>query len=64
MLVPKKDLIIEEIDGQNYCHYKYLVYDDKKKEFITNRVFKNYDTQEECQKMIDYFNSFSIYKVS
>lgn len=64
MLAPKRDFIMEEIDGQNYCSYKYLVYDDKRKEFVTNKFFKTYDTEEECQKMIDYFNSFSIYKAS
>ena len=64
MLVPKRDFIMEEIDGQNYCHYKYLVYDDKKKDFVRNKFFQTYETEEECKKVIDYFNSFSIYKAS
>lgn len=64
MLVPKKDFIIEEIDGQNYGHYKYLVYDEKKGEFITNKFFKTYATEADCKKVIDYFNSFSIYNAS
>ena len=64
MLVPKERLILEERDEQQYCVTKYFVYDTDDCAFVENRAFTHYDTKEECQKVIDFFNSFSIVKVS
>jgi len=64
MLVPKERLILEEREGQQYCVSKYFVYDTDDCAFVENRFFKQYDTKEDCRKAIDYFNSFSIVKVS
>jgi hypothetical protein len=62
MLVPKKRLIIETRDEQDYCVTKYSVYDTDDCAFVENKAFGNYETAEECQKDIDLFNSFSIVK--
>ena len=62
MLIPKKRLLMEERDGENYCVAKYSVYDTDECGFLENKVFGIYETEEECQHDINYFNSFSIVK--
>ena len=64
MLIPKESLILEDRDGQQYCVTKLFVYDTDDCAFVENKFFTQYDTKEECQKAIEYFNSFSIIKVS
>lgn len=60
MLIPKQRLHTEDRDGQPYCVVKYSVWDTDDCAYVENRFFKYYDTKEECQKEIDFFNSFSI----
>lgn len=62
MLKPKKRLVMEDRDGQDYCVAKWSVYDTDECGFIENKIFTIYETEEECQKAIDYFNSFSVVK--
>lgn len=64
MLIPKKRYVIEERDDQDYLVTKYSVYDTDECGFIENKIFGVYETEEECQKDIDNFNSFKIVKVS
>lgn len=62
MLRPKKRLVIVTRDDQDYCEMKWSVYDTDACGFIENKVFGIYETEEECQKDINQFNSFSIVK--
>lgn len=64
MLIPKQRLTLEDRDGQQYCTTKYCVWDTDDCAFVENKFFKQYDTKEDCQQDIKYFNSFSIVKVS
>ena len=64
MLIPKLRLHTAEIDGQEVCVTKYYVYDTDECGFIENRTFTFYDTEDECQKAIDFFNSFEVVKIS
>lgn len=64
MLIPKSRLITNRDSGELQCEVKFSVYDTDECGFILNRVFDVYDTKEECQKAIDFYNSFSIVKVS
>jgi hypothetical protein len=43
---------------------KYCVWDTEKNDYIINVTFAFYDTQEECQEAIDWFNSLAVIKVS
>lgn len=60
MLIPRKRFVTETIDGQDYCSYKYSVYDTDECGFIENKFLTIFNTEEECQKAIDEFNSFHI----
>ena len=62
MLKPKSRLVIEDRNGQDYCTTKYSVYDTDECGFIENKIFGIYETEEECQREIDNFNSFSLVK--
>ena len=64
MLVPKQDISLIEIDGQDYSVSCYMVYDTDAHEFVENRTFSAYKTKEECQQDIDFFNSFDVIKAS
>ena len=64
MLIPKARLHTEENNNEQVCVVKYYVWDTDECGFIVNRVFSFYDTKDECQKAIDFYNSFSIVKVS
>lgn len=64
MLVPKERLVLEERDEQQYCTTKFFVYDTDDCAFVENRFFTQYESKEDCKKAIDFFNSFSIVKVS
>lgn len=60
MLIPKQRLIIETRDEQDYCEVRYSVYDTDDCAFVENRAFGNYETAEECQKVIDFFKGCSL----
>lgn len=64
MLIPKVGLYEYEVDGQMYVCQKYYVYDTDKDIIVKNRSFGVYDSPQECQKDIDFFNSFEVIKVS
>lgn len=64
MLIPRSRLVNCRDSGKLQCGVKFSVYDTDKCEYIMNRVFDIYDTKEECQKEIDFYNSFSIVDVS
>lgn len=63
MFIPKQRLYNDAAEGDFHCTVKYSVYDTDDCAFVLNKVFSVYDTKEECQKLIDLFNSFSIVKV-
>lgn len=64
MLVPKLRLYTDNTKEEPDTTLKYFVWDDKKSEYVTNRVFSFYDTEDECKEAIDWFNSLSIVKAS
>lgn len=64
MLIPKERLHVEEKDEEQYCTTKFYVWDTDDCAYVENRIFSYYNTKEECQKAIDFFNSFKLVKVS
>ena len=62
MLIPRAKLYTETQNDEKYCTVKYFVWSEEDCGYIENRFFTHYDTKEECQNAIDYFNSFSIIK--
>ena len=64
MLVPKQRLHNSNIYGNIVCTIKYYVWDTEKKDYVENSTFSFYDTKEECQEAIDWFNSLAVIKVS
>lgn len=65
MLVPKLRLVTVEMDnGERKCCCLYCVWDTEKEDYVQTVYFSNYTTEKECQKAIDFFNSFKIVKVS
>lgn len=62
MLIPKSRLVMENREGQDYCVTKFSVYDTDECGFVENKAFTTYDTKEDCQKAIDFYNSFSVVK--
>lgn len=64
MLIAKERLFVEEKDEEQYCTTKFFVWDTDECAYVENKFFSHYDTKEECQAAIDFFNGFSIVKVS
>lgn len=64
MLVPKQRIMTIEKDGQDYGIYCYMVYDTDECGFVENRTFSMYETKEECQADIDFFNSLNVVQAS
>lgn len=64
MLIPKAGLYEYELDGQTYTVQKYFVFDTEKDAFVNNRSFGAYDTPQDCQRDIDFYNSFEVVKIS
>lgn len=64
MLIPKMRLHKEEVSDENVCSMRYYVYDTDDCAYVVNRFFTHYETREECQKQIDFYNSFKVVKVS
>ena len=64
MLVPRSRLINNRDSGKLKCEVKFSVYDTDECGFIINRVFDVYNTKEECQAAINFYNSFSIVNAS
>ena len=60
MLMPKLKLYSE---GDNTT-LKYFVWDSDTYEYSINNTFTHYETKDECQEVIDFFNSLSIIKAS
>lgn len=63
MLVPKLRLHTEGEPNNRHCTCKYCVYDTEKKGFVESRVFSFYETEQECQEAIDWFNDLDVIKV-
>ena len=64
MLVPKLRLRSEIVDGEEQLNLKYFVWDSEKNDFIINNTLSHFDTADECQEAIDWFNSLSVIKAS
>ena len=64
MFVPKARLCPVLKDDQVYYVEKYYVWDTDNCGFVENRSLSQYDTKEECQEAIDFYNSLSVIKVS
>ena len=64
MLIPKERLHLESKDEEQYCVTKYYVWDTDDCAFVENRYFTFYNSKEDCQAAIDFFNSFKLVKVS
>ena len=62
MLIPKQRLHTEDRNGQSYCVVKYYIWDTDDCGYIENKAFSFYDTKEECQKQIVFYNGFSVIK--
>lgn len=61
MLIPKLNVVLVKMDdGQDLCTTKFCVYDTEKQEFVESKFFTNYESREECQSDIDFFNSMNV----
>ncbi len=64
MLIPRLKLCTEvDKDGNKIPTTKYFVWDNIDCTYIENRTFSCYNTKEECQEAIDFYNSFEIVSV-
>ena len=64
MLVPRLDMHEWYVEDQMYVGQKYFVYDTEKDVFLKTKLFKAFDTLQECQEAIDFFNSLQLLDAS
>ena len=65
MLIPRQKLCTEvDEKGNSVPVVKYFVYDNVDCAFVVNRTFSCYNTKEECQEAIDFYEGFKIASVS
>jgi hypothetical protein len=65
MLIPKQKFCTEvDSEGNKVPALKYFVYDNIEHSFVVNRTFSCYNTEEECQEAIDFYEGFQIIAVS
>jgi len=64
MLIPKLDMHEWYVEDQMYVGQRYFVYDTEKEEFLKTKSFKAFETRQECQDAIDFFNSLQLLDAS
>lgn len=60
MLIPKQRLVNDADEGDFHCVVKYSVYDTDDCAFVLNKIFGTYDSKEECQNAINFYNGFRL----
>ena len=64
MLEPRLDIHEWYVEDQMYVGQRYFVYDTEKKQFLKTKSFKAFETRQECQDAIDFFNSLQLLDAS
>lgn len=64
MLEPRLDIHEWYIEDQMYVGQRYFVYDTEKEQFLKTKSFKAFESRQECQDAIDFFNSLQLLDAS